>query len=230
MKVPQVHRDLKYQHNQKKMESQSSNPFTDAPVSAQNFMTDLKSLAEGLKQFDDPQPNPQNLPPPPHMANASHASQNTASNSNSNYSGAPSAQLRSASSQSVGSSFSAQLRSEISQAQALPTSVNSDQSFSHQSQNTTHSRQPSQPLHQTVIPAPTHAPTLAASLATSLATSLASNPAPNLAQAAAVAPQLNSNSQYMIREVKEKFNLSSDLEALNMLVAIAYKNLKSLID
>ena len=42
--------------------------------------------------------------------------------------------------------------------------------------------------------------------------------------------QLNANSQYMIQEVKVKFNLSSELEAINLLVAIAYKNLKSLIE
>ncbi len=117
-------------HNQKKMESQSSNPYADAPVSAQNFMTDLKSLAEGLKQFDDPVP--QNLPPTPHHHQGSQAS-------------------------------------------------------------------PQSPSQAPAVQAPQ-------------------------------SPQLNSNSQCMIREVKEKFNLSSDVEALNMLVAIAYKNLKSLID
>ncbi len=118
--------------NQKKMESQNSNPQSDAPVSAQNFMTDLKSLAEGLKQFEDPRASahyqaPQHhLPPPPG------------------------------------------------------------------------------PHQFAAAPMPSQ-----------------QNPNTNL---------LNANCQHMIREVKEKFNLSSEAEAINMLVAIAYKNLKSLIE
>ena len=142
-------------HNQKKMESQNSNPYADAPVSAQNFMTDLKSLAEGLKQFEDP--TPPNLPPVPVQA-----AQN----------------------------FSAQLRSEI----PLPRpAVNLTSNLTSHSTSNPNSNSNSNPT---------------------------SNPTSGL----------NSNSQCMIREVKEKFNLSTDTEALNMLVAIAYKNLKSLID
>ena len=143
-------------HNQKKMESQSSNPHADAPVSAQNFMTDLKSLAEGLKQFEDP-----TLAAPTANTNQSREREfQTPQN------------------------FAAQLRSEIPSA-----------------------RNPIQNMSSMAPPPPVYS------------------------QAGVSAnPQLNSNSQYMIREVKEKLNLSSDLEALNMLVAIAYKNLKSLID
>ena len=114
--------------NQRKMESQNPNPQTDAPVSAQNFMTDLKSLAEGLKQFDDPRVSQFHQPMPAYQAPQA-------------FSSAP--------------------------AQAV-------------------SHFPTNSLH----------------------------------------PQ----SLHMIREVKEKFNLGSDAEAVNMLVAIAYKNLKNLID
>lgn len=36
--------------------------------------------------------------------------------------------------------------------------------------------------------------------------------------------------QHMINEVREKLNLSSDAEALNMLVTLGYRNLKPLLD
>jgi hypothetical protein len=133
-------------HLQKKMDSQSSNAQSDAPVSAQNFMTDLKSLAEGLKQFDEPK--------------------------------------------------------------AQETRAHQTQPF-HQ-----------QPAHQ----APqVNLPPLPHQMAQQTAPQA---PAPQMQMSAS----LNPNSIYMIREVKEKFNLSSDIEAINMLVAIAYKNLKSLIE
>ncbi len=140
--------------NQKKLESQNSNPYADAPVTAQNFMTDLKSLAEGLKQFEDPAA--QSLPLVPQQE------QYIAQPS-------PTVQPRS----EVRNEVRSEVRSEI-----------------HQPKNNAHAAQVS----------------------------------------AEKTSQLNSNSQCMIREVKEKLNLSSDLETLNMLVAIAYKNLKSLID
>jgi hypothetical protein len=140
-------------HLQKKMDNQSPNPQTDAPVSAQNFMTDLKSLAEGLKQFDDPRANGQT-----HVA--SH--------------------------------------------------------FSHAQQQAQQYQQPfGQVAHQAPqvnLPPPPN------------------QQAPQQVSQHQVSTGLNPNSIYMIREVKEKFNLNSDVEAINMLVAIAYKNLKSLIE
>ncbi len=139
-------------YNQKKMESQSTNPYADAPVSAQNFMTDLKSLAEGLKQFEDPAPANQGL-----------------------------------------SQGMSQSTSPAPQLPPLPPPV----------------------FQQERVQAPQG---FAAQLRSEIPGSKVQT------------PQLNSSSQYMIREVKEKLNLSSDLEAINMLVAIAYKNLKSLID
>ncbi len=139
-------------HLQKKMDNQSPNPQTDAPVSAQNFMTDLKSLAEGLKQFDDPR--------------GSGAAPVTGQNS---------PQF----SQQASSSFQA-----------------------------THQYQ--QPAYQ--------------------APQLPPPPPPQATSQPQMSTSLHPNSIYMIREVKEKFNLNSDVEAINMLVAIAYKNLKSLIE
>lgn len=43
-------------------------------------------------------------------------------------------------------------------------------------------------------------------------------------------PLLNPQSLSMIQEVKEKLNLSSDQEAMNMLISIAHKSLKHLLD
>ncbi len=44
-----------------------------------------------------------------------------------------------------------------------------------------------------------------------------------------LAPFLNPKAQAMIQEVKEHLNLSSDAEVLNMMVAIAYKSVKTLL-
>lgn len=45
---------------------------SDAPVSSQNFMSDLKHLAEGLKQFEEPAPIPR---PQQRQSTPSHAPQ-----------------------------------------------------------------------------------------------------------------------------------------------------------
>jgi hypothetical protein len=46
---------------------------------------------------------------------------------------------------------------------------------------------------------------------------------------AELAHNLNAASQAMLEEVKKQLNLTSDAEALNMMVAVAYKSLKNLI-
>jgi hypothetical protein len=54
--------------------------------------------------------------------------------------------------------------------------------------------------------------------------------APSLASTAPIDPsRINEHSLEMIQAVKTALNLSSDVEALNMMVAIAYKNLKNLL-
>lgn len=46
---------------------------------------------------------------------------------------------------------------------------------------------------------------------------------------AELAHHLNAASRAMLEEVKKQMNLTSDAEALNMMVAVAYKNLKALL-
>lgn len=120
---------------------------SDAPVSSQAFMSDLKNLAEGLKQFEDPkesrkllhttsQPSPSMQAPPPPQAMSSGAG--------------------------AWSGF-------------------------HQFQS------------------------------------------PPMAPVAPLPQQLNERSWAMIQEVKSQLNLSSDVDAINMMVALAYKNLRNLL-
>jgi hypothetical protein len=132
----------------------------DAPVSSQSFMSDLKSLAEGLKQFEGPKetrrysaPTTQNIPSPPSPAPANHGN-NIASGHTPTFSG-----LNSSARPAAQSSFG-----------------------------------------------------LNATFAGELSLS-----------------GLNENSLRMIQEVKTYFNLSSETEAINMMVALAYKNLKNLL-
>lgn len=114
--------------------------LTEAPISAQNFKTDLKTLAEGLKQFDDPRGSRATT----HQVNH-HVPQS--------------------SSQHVG----------------------------HQAQ---------QPVQQ---------------------------PVQQQLRAPPASFSLHPTAQRMVEEVKTQFMLSNDTEAINMMVAIAYKNLKSLL-
>jgi hypothetical protein len=100
----------------------------DAPVSSQTFMSDLKNLAEGLKQFEEPR------------------------------------------------------------ATAAPQI----------------------PVPQAAAPAPVQAQYSAPAATPSLT-------------------GLNDRSRQMLQEVRIAMNLSSDTEAMNLMVALAYKNLKSLL-
>lgn len=125
--------------------------LTEAPISAQNFKTDLKTLAEGLKQFDDPRGS----------RATTHQVNNSVPHPSSHYVG-----------------------QQVNQ----PTP---------------------QPVQQQLRAPP------------------ASFPAS--ATATAGFAGLNSATQAQIQEVRSNLNLSSDLEAINMMVAIAYKNLKSLL-
>lgn len=124
---------------------------SEAPISAQNFKTDLKTLAEGLKQFEDPK------------------------------------SFRTSTHQVTQSTQ--QVLHQASQ-QAL-----------HQA-----SQQVAQPVQQ---PAQQQLRALPAAVFT--------------------VESLNQASREMVQEVKHSLNLSSDLEAINMMVAIAYKNLKTLL-
>ncbi len=130
--------------------------LTEAPVSAQNFKTDLKTLAEGLKQFDDPRGS----------------------------------------------------RTQTHHANQQPQLVY--QQVPHPSSQHVVGQQATQPAQQPVQQQLRAPP---ASFSTPSFSLLGLHP----------------TAQTMIQEVKSQLMLSSETEAINMMVAIAYKNLKSLL-
>lgn len=138
----------------------------DAPVSGQNFMSDLKNLAEGLKQFEEPKSNI-GVPHPAgplfsHASSANPISAHTALHPV----GAPN------SSPNLG-----------------PQTV---------------LNQMNQVNHVNQIFTPSGGPVESSGL--------------------------NERSRAMIQEVKDHLNLSSDTEVINMMLALAYKSLKNLLN
>lgn len=132
---------------------------TEAPVSSQAFMSDLKHLAEGLKQFEEPRSaHGQRRAMPPHAISSQQMQ-------------VPGQHVASASAAHHG-----QFHSHID--------MNSEFSLSTETFQET--------------PAPARA-------------------------------NLNERSWAMIREVRTQLNLNSDVDAINMMVALAYKNLKNLL-
>jgi len=127
-----------------RMESSTSRMESEAPVSSQNFLSDLRQINEALRQFESPQPAPL----------------------------------------------------------AQPTSY-----------------------HPNPIPAAA-TPTMTAQM-TAPASNQAPTPTPIQTPLAPVA--LNARTLETLQEVREKLNLSSDLEALQMLISLGYKQLKPLI-
>jgi len=125
----------------------------DAPISGQNFMSDLKNLAEGLKQFEGSKAAP--MPQWPAAPEAS------------------------------GSALSTQ---------TFLNQVN---------------QQVNQQVHQVNHLNQIFTPTGSSSVGSQAS--------------------LNDRSRGMIQEVKEQLNLSSEVEVLNMMVALAYKYLRNLL-
>jgi hypothetical protein len=124
----------------------------EAPVSSQAFMSDLKNLAEGLKEFDDSRTHRAVTPP-------------------------------------AGS------RAQLGQSPTYPQ-------FSRDAVRES-GREPS---------AVDHAPVMA-----------------DHAPVAALVGELNERSRQMLREVQAAMNLTSEVETLNMMIAMAHKSLKSLL-
>jgi hypothetical protein len=142
----------------------NSSVENDAPISSQNFMTDLKSLAEGLKEFEEPKERP------------------------------PERQSE---------------RPSERRAAVMPPPMTERPT---QNPSETRSNQNFANFH-------------AATQSTSQANSTTYSASPSSDLGASV----NFRSLQMIQEVKNTLNLSSDAEALNMMVAVAYKNLKNLL-
>jgi hypothetical protein len=136
-----------------RMESSTSRMESEAPVSSQNFLSDLRQINEALRQFESPQPAPV----------VAHAASH-----NSHVNGPI---------PTVAHSAHGSVHGPVSGSAPSPT--------------------------QTAAPATPQAP---------------------LAPVA-----LNARTLETLQEVREKLNLSSDLEALQMLISLGYKQLKPLI-
>jgi hypothetical protein len=166
----------------------------DAPVSSQSFMSDLKNLAEGLKQFEGP---------------ASEArrslTQQAPSANNAGLGGAPPT--------GVSAGTSAPIVNPVPPPGRMPPSRSAS-------------------AHSAASGLRSIAATIASVSPAPSADSLPAPTAlaPSLASTAPIDPsRINEHSLEMIQAVKTALNLSSDVEALNMMVAIAYKNLKNLL-
>jgi hypothetical protein len=176
----------------------------DAPVSSQNFMSDLKSLAEGLKQFEDPKDQRR------YAAQAAAAAAAAAA-------GIP---APTAPQQQVQNQAHAQhvMHQQMPSPHPGMNGANYGNNMaSGQTANfqglTTHTRQ--QSMTGFVVNTQGAGSPMGAPLGMMNQESLPAG--------------INENSLRMIQEVKTYFNLSSDAEAINMMVALAYKNLKNLL-
>lgn len=170
---------------------------SEAPVSSQNFMSDLKNLAEGLKAFDGAkvQLSPAEAaiagPLAPSAATTMPASaplNSAAPSANNHHSPA-----RAAAAAVAAATAAAPL--------VTPTAAAPD----------TH-----------VAPAPTQTQAPSASTPTQAA------PSPSVASVhTALTGGLNAKALAMLQEVQTSLNLSTETEAANMMIALAYKTLKA---
>jgi hypothetical protein len=176
----------------------------DAPVSSQNFMSDLKNLAEGLKQFEDPK----------ERIRAAQSAQGAMQAPSINGNGSSSANGSASHTPSNSPSLSAPTSStSMSLHHTIPHHP-PQQSVQHSSHSSPALPQPTPSQPQAFFQSPpiassyTHSPQLTSG---------------------SYANPLNERSWQLIQEVKVRLNLSSDSEAANMMVALAYKSLKNLL-
>jgi hypothetical protein len=152
----------------------SSRMESEAPISSQNFLSDLRQINEALRQFDSPGAQPMSL---------GHTNSHTSSH--------PASHI------AQGHANTAQAHAP----QASTAASTTQQTVIHTAPQAAHVH-----IHNSV-------------------------PAPQVtAHAGAIGLALNGRTQSILMEVREKLNLSSETEALQMLVAIGYKQLKPLID
>lgn len=201
----------------------SSTPEQDAPVSSQNFISDLKNLAEGLRQFEETKGlgATQKAPSRPHSSSAAlhaagnnHPLQNNStlapmSMTGPNMNFAPPAGQTTSSAQSP-------MASQSPLSQIVQPTVQSSPAHSFAN--------PIATGHLVGNHSGTQTTTMTGSVTSqTLQITTSNTPNINLIEA------LNPNTRSMIREVQASLNLSNDAETLNMLVAIAYKNMKNLL-
>ena len=195
----------------------NSSPEQDAPVSSQNFMSDLKNLAEGLKQFEQPVPEtrtetrteprreaPRAIPPEPHRSE-------------------PQRPVARESTRDFGRDSSREPRRPMSQAFAANGSTASYAAGSTWNREFFAETATAMPSSSATFKAPPQRPL-----------EVPHQEAPPLFEQPMIvcteyANGLNERSLAMIQEVKAEQNLSSDIEAVNMMLALAYKSLKNLI-
>ncbi len=180
-----------------------ASPETDAPVTSQNFVNDLKSLAEGLKQFEE--------------SKAAQGEPNAAG---------PAAVAGSYAYERRQYSYT----SPQSQSQPQPQSPVQPSFHSAQSsaQSHIHSAIGAGGVRAALHPPTAIAPPVAVA-AQAITAQTVATPAADAVPTANLARHLNANAQAMIQEVKTAMNLSSDAEVLNMMVALAYKSVRNLL-
>ncbi len=186
--------------------TESARIEVEAPVSGQNFISDLRQINEAMRQFDGPsqatihtqQSTSPIAPPGAHTSKAvppparSSSPVNSAPNSSSNSGFVMPIYPPPPISQSLAASIAAQINP--------PPSAYPDYAAAAAAQN--HLAQ-------------THAATHAA--------------APQMTANSLMALSAQARTQAMVTEVREKLNLSSDAEALNVLVTMGYRHLKPLL-
>lgn len=167
----------------------NASPETDAPISAQNFLSDLKNLAEGLKQFEDPNRGEAGQPFRGEAGQPKEAAMRTRNP------GFPMPQQR----------------HDMARESAPYSSHVTHASHASHAQHPQHQQHPPQ--------SPTNP-------------GMQAHNSPMLTggnYGGDINSHLNPASQAMIQEVKSYLNLSSDIEVVNMMIAIAYKNVKNLL-
>ena len=182
----------------------------DAPVSSQNFISDLKNLAEGLKQFEKPKLQQG------HQANqAPGSSLHAMSNAPNQAAHSPSATFHSA------QTFQQAVMPSGGVAGGHYAGASASPHASHVAPSgyENHAAQPN-----------SHSNTQMGTHSNNQMGSHSGNPmaSPFSASASSAQLVLNERAQQMIHEVKNQLNLSSHAETINMLVALGYKQLGSL--
>jgi hypothetical protein len=222
----------------------------DAPVSSQAFMSDLKNLAEGLKQFEGPanaeSRRPMNAAPSANNSGIQGFNQASrpsptavrptigvfangtqpAHQSTNQFAGqqAGTQQVTQQMTQPAGAVIASQPIQPELPASPQPSLQSQIQAALGFASETTSQNQATE-----LSFAPNGASATANSGSNSVSQVYVQLQVPQ-SNAHAQAPLgLNDGSLNMIREVKAGLNLSSDVEAINMMIAIAYKNLKDLL-
>lgn len=172
---------------------------SDAPVSSQAFMSDLKNLAEGLREFDDSKANRAVAPPSSSKAQLSQPSTYPQ----------PSATSRVSQPAQMPPHFPLSTPSPV--AGPKPNSM-------HAVAMAAGALPATPPVTHVEMPSFDEAPAAASP-----------SQAPTSPGFNDHALSLNTRSVAMLREVRQAMNLSNDFEALNMMIAVAYKNLKPVL-